>query len=185
MASVISSSPRQLGSNFSDGTLDGRSEDVDTDQGEIGGWLLGLFDQSYDISALIENRDSELLRVVDSGQQDLRISRCRNELLDELADAADEKVVAQVHDEVVITEELLGDEDTVRETERCLLREVGHLDAQIRAVANGVLDLTRRVANDDADVGDTRVANGLQAIEQNRLVGNRHQLLCRRVGDGA
>ena len=99
---MISSSPRQLVS-FSHGTLDGRSEDVDADQGEIGGWFLGLLDQSHDISALIENRDSELLRVVDSGQQDLRIGRGRNELLDELTDAADEKVVAQVHDEVVIT----------------------------------------------------------------------------------
>ena len=39
--------------------------------------------------------------------------------------------------------------------------------------------------DDDADLGDARVGDGLETVEENRLVGDRHQLLGRCVGDGA
>ena len=42
--------------------------------------------------------------------------------VDELGDAADDEVVAEVHDEVVVAEEVAGDEHAVREAERRLLR---------------------------------------------------------------
>ena len=57
------------------------------------------------------------------------------ELLDQLGDAADEEVVAEVHDEVVVAEEILGDEHAVGQAERCFLRDVGDLDAELGAVA--------------------------------------------------
>ncbi len=72
------------------------------------------------------------------------------ELLDEGGDPADDEVVAQVHHEVVVAEELPGDEDRVREAERRVLPDVGDLDAELRAVADGRLDRGRGVADDDA-----------------------------------
>ena len=128
--------------------------------------------------------DAELRRVVDLGEQDLRVVRAGTELVDELGDAADDEVVAEVHDEVVVAEEVLRDEHAVGQAQRGLLLDVGHADAELGAVADGRLDLGRGVADDDADVGDARVADRLEAVEQHRLVGHRHQLLGGGVRDG-
>ena len=50
-------------------------------------------------------------------------------------------------------------------------------------VADRLLDLRRGVADDDADVVDAGVADGLDHAKQDRLVGHRHQLLGAGVGD--
>ena len=72
----------------------------------------------------------------------------------------------------------------MRETERCLLREVGHLDAQIQPspTASWISLAVSPTMMPTSVIPASRMD---QAVEQNRLVGNRHQLLCRRVGDGA
>jgi hypothetical protein len=68
----------------------------------------------------------------------------------EARDAALEEVVAQVHDEAVALQELLGDEHRVREPARRVLADVGHARAEARAVFHRRLDLGVRVAHDDA-----------------------------------
>ena len=96
-----------------------------------------------------------------------------------------EQVVAQVHHEVVVAEELAGDEHAVGQAERRVLRQVRDLQPEARAVADGRHHLVAGVADDDADLADPGRGHGLQPVEQDRLVGHRHQLLGAGVGDGS
>ncbi len=74
--------------------------------------------------------------------------RSRAELVDEVADAADDEVVAEVHDEVVVTEEVPCDQHRVGQAQRLLLRDVGDLQAELRSVADRLLDLGGGVTDD-------------------------------------
>ena len=56
-------------------------------------------------------------------------------------------------------------------------------DAPARAVADRGANLRLRVADDDADVADAGVGDRLDAVEQHRLVGDRHELLGAGVGE--
>ena len=58
------------------------------------------------------------------------------EPVDEGAEVVLEHVVAQVHHEVVVAEEVAGDEHAVGEPAGRVLRDVGDLDAELRAVAD-------------------------------------------------
>ena len=78
----------------------------------------------------------------------------------------------------------MRDQDTMRKPQRRVLRDVGDLDPELRAVANCRTDLFARLANDDANFLDPRLGHGLDAVKQNRFVGNRHQLFGAGVGDG-
>ena len=98
-------------------------------------------------------------------------------LLDQPADAADDEVVAEVHDEVVVGEEVGRDEHGVREAERRILPDVGDGEPERRAVADRGPDLGLRVADDDTCLHDTGVAQRLEPVEEHRLVGDRHELL--------
>ena len=119
------------------------------------------------------------------GQQDLGVGAAALELVDEIGDAADDEVVAEVHDEIVVAEEVARDQDAVRQAERRRLRDVGRLDPERRAVTDRGLDLGVGIAHDDADVGDAGVANRLETVEQHRLVRDRYKLFGRRVGNWA
>ena len=79
----------------------------------------------------VELGDAELARIVDVREQDLRggrLAACspssggaiarRQEAVDEGSEVVLEHVVAEVHDEVVVAEEVAGDEHAVREPER-------------------------------------------------------------------
>jgi hypothetical protein len=60
---------------------------------------------------------------------------------------------------------------------------VGDVQAEGGAVADGRADLVGGVPDDHADVGDAGRRDGLQAVEQDGLVGDGHELLGRGVGD--
>ena len=130
------------------------------------------------------------------GEQDLRggrrpSSRERRlralglEAVDELGEALLQHVVAEVHHEVVVAEEVVGDEHAVGEAERRVLGDVGDLDAEAGAVADRLRISSRGVADDDADLGDPGLGHVLDAVEEDRLVGDRHELLGAGVGDRA
>ena len=101
-----------------DRLVDRAIEQVDTDEGEIGWWLGRLLDQSHDITVVVEDGDAEALRIGYLLQQDLRARRrqlvaSRLELPHEAGQVLFEQVVAEVHDEVVVAQELPGDDDAV------------------------------------------------------------------------
>jgi len=94
-----------------------------------------------------------------------------------------EHVVAEVRHEVVVPEEVPGDEDAMSEAERRVLADVGDLSAPAGTVADRGDDLVGGVAHDDADLLDARLDHVLDAVEQDRLVRHRDQLLRAGVGD--
>src|SRR5206468_578965 len=64
--------------------------------------------------------------------------------------------------------------------------DVGDACAELRAVAGGGADLVARLGgDDDADLVDAGGGDRLDAVEQHRLVGDRHELLGARVRDRA
>ena len=104
MASVISSSPRADGFMARDASrmrLENRYTPTSA-RSDLGSRR--LLDQLGHVPTGIELRDAEALGVAHLGEQDLRTGTGRLELADELADAARDQVVAQVHDEVVGTQ---------------------------------------------------------------------------------
>ena len=123
-------------------------------------------------------------------QQDLRRRRLigsprRLERPHEGTEVLLEQVVAEVHDEVVVAQEVRRDQHAVGKAERFILRDEGDLRPPRGTVTEGGHHLGSRLAHDDADLGDASGHHRLDAVEENRLVGNRNQLLRARVGDGA
>src|SRR4029450_4073090 len=84
-----------------------------------------------------------------------------------------------------VTDEVAADLDGVREPAWCVLLDVRDLDAPPGAVADGGPDFGMGVTDDDADVADAGLGNRLDAVEEHRLVGDRHELLGAGVGQGA
>ena len=109
--------------------------------------------------------------------------RSASKRVDELLEPLLQHVVAEVHDEVVVAEVVAGDQHAVGEPERRVLAEVGDLGAPPRAVADRGHDLVGGVADDDADLLDPGLDHVLDAVEEDRLVGHRHELLGAGVGD--
>ncbi len=157
-------------------------EQVDAYERQIGDVLPRLLDEPNDALA-VEHRDPEPLRLRDLREEDLGVGTVPLELAHESGEALEEHVVAQIHQERLPPHERLRGQHRVRETERRLLREVGHAQVPAGSVANGRLHLVGRRADDDADLGDPRVADRLEREEQDRLVRDRDQLLGLRVGD--
>ena len=116
MASVISSSPRADGSIAADRVVDVGVEEVDADEREVGRRVVRLLDQPHHLAVGVEHGDAELARVVDVREQDLRradpavgagpLRALASKRVDELRQALLEHVVAEVHHEVVVAEEV-------------------------------------------------------------------------------
>ena len=83
------------------------------------GGSLGLLDEPHDVAVRVDLGDAELRGIVDVGEQDLRggrravvvelgrgASRSASKRVDELLEALLEHVVAEVHHEVVVAEEV-------------------------------------------------------------------------------
>src|SRR6476620_10232879 len=123
--------------------MDRGREPVHAGQREIRGRIHGLLDEAHDMTRLIHLRDSEPLRIRDGAQQDLRgrwavitIERrlvraapFRFETINEARDTLLNHVVAEIHDEVVVAEEVAADEDAVAEAEWSVLLDVRDLYA--------------------------------------------------------
>ena len=80
------------------------------------------------------------------------------ERLDQVLDAALQQVVAEVHDEVVVTQKLAGDQHAMGEPERSILRDERERRAKAFAVAERGHHFGPRVA-DDLDILPGQVAD--------------------------
>ena len=173
-------------------------EEVHADQGEVRGRHRRLLDQPEDPAGAVQLRHPELLRVVHVGQQDLgggqeqlvvpelwgrRPGPVGLEPGHEVAEVLLQEVVAEVHDEVVVAQELAGDKHGMGQPERRLLLQVGDLQVPRGAISDGRFDLGGGVADHYPDLLDPGRGDGLEAVEKDGLVGHRHQLLGPGVGD--
>ncbi len=143
--------------------------------------LAWLLDEPHDAVA-IQHRDAETLGLGHAREEDLRVRPVKFELLHEAADPLEQHVVAEVHHERLPRNELARGQHRVRQPERRFLPDVGHVESPRRSVADGRSDLLGRRADHDPDLGDTRVADRAEHVEEDRRVRDRYQLL--RVGVG-
>lgn len=70
----------------------------------------------------------------------------------------------------------------MREPDGPLLRQVGHVEAEGVAVTDGPIDFGGGVTDDDADILDPCVRDGLESLVEDGLVGYRQQLFGGGVG---
>ena len=132
IASVISSSPRARRLDRAHRVVHSRCRRCrrPTSARSDGG-IGGLLDEADDVARCVERGDAELARIVDVREQDLRGRGCRAGFVELRAAVCAaprsgrrslqvllEHVVAEVHDEVVVAEELARDQHAVREPER-------------------------------------------------------------------
>src|SRR4051794_37846825 len=105
--------------------------------------------------------------------------------MDERGEILLEQVVAEVHHEVVVAEELIGDEDAVGEPEGRVLRDECERRAEALTLAQRGDDLCLGITDDHADLGDAGRDHRFDPVEQDRLVGHRNELLRTGVRDRA
>src|SRR4051812_26933419 len=105
--------------------------------------------------------------------------------MDERGEILLEQVVTEVHHEVVVAEELVGDQDAVGEAKRGVLRYERELGAEALTLAERGDDLRPGITDDHADLRDAGRDHRFDPIEQDRLVGHRDQLLGTGVRDRA
>ena len=191
MASVISSSPRAEGAMARTAVVDPPVEQVDADEGEVGRRVVRLLDQVDDVAVVVEAGDAEPLRVGHLLEQDLcrrraglgaappRSARRRSRR------SCCSRLSPRYITKSSSPRKSAGDEHAVRQAERGVLADVGDLGAEGAAVADGRHHLVGGVADDHADLDDPGLDHGLDPVEQDRLVGHRHQLLGAGVGDRA
>ena len=134
IASVISSSPRADGSIARTASWIAGAKRYTPTSARSDGGSAGFSTRRTIVAVHVELGDAELPRVVDVREQDLRgrrlgrprrarvAGRAPREAVDEGPQVLLEHVVAEVHDEVVVAEEVAGDEHAVREAERRVLR---------------------------------------------------------------
>src|SRR5918996_1161916 len=159
-------------------------EQVHADQRQVGDPLLRLLDEP-DHTVPLEHGHPEPLRLADLGQEDLRVRRVPLEPLDEAGDPLEEHVVAEVHHEVVVTEEVPGHDDRVRQPQRLVLGDVGDRQPPRGPIAARGLDLGGGVADHDPHLADPGLGDRLEPVEQDRRVGDGDQLFGAGVGDRA
>ena len=151
MASVISSSPRGDGSIAANGVVDRAVEQVHADEREVARRVGRLLDEPDDVAVGVELGDAEAVRVGHLLEQDLRRRRLgagagRLERVHERAEVLLEQVVAEVHHEVVVAEEVGGDQHAVGEAERRVLRDVGDRGAELRLPSPSAAITSARVS---------------------------------------
>ncbi|CAB4962834.1 unannotated protein [freshwater metagenome] len=110
---------------------------------------------------------------------------CSFEVRDKICEVLLKHVVAEVHHEVVIAEVIGGNKYAVSEAERGVLRDVSNPHPPSRAVTYRGLNLGGSIPDNDADLFDASSGHILNSIEEDWLIGDRHQLLGARMGYGA
>jgi hypothetical protein len=127
-----------------------------------------------------------VLGIRDGREQDQSVGARRAELLDQIDDPVAQQVVAQIHDEGRVAQERLGGEHRVGQAKRRVLLDVLDRDAEGAPVAGGLTDLGAGLGgDDDPDLLDPGRRHRLDAVEEHRLVGHRHELLGAGVGQRA
>ena len=172
MASVISSSPRHDGLRCRTASCtEGLKMYTPTSARLLFG-LLWLLLQADHLPGFVEFRHTEVTRIGHRREHDLRVRPLGAELLYQRGDAADDEVVAEVHDEVVLAKVVPGHEDGVCQAERRRLPDVGGAETKRRAVTYRRLDRLRGIPHHQPDIGNAGIADGLEAVKQDRLISH-------------
>lgn len=153
--------------------------EIEACHGEIRLWLGWLLLEAHGLTLLVELDNAVALGVADIVGKDRRAVRLRGRTLHHDSKVgAVEDVVAQDERTALTREELLADQERLRESFRLRLHGVRDGDAPLRTVAEQALEvrIVRR-RRDHKDVPDTREHQCRQRIVDHRLIIDRHELL--------
>jgi hypothetical protein len=92
------------------------------------------------------------------------------------------KVVAQVHNEVIIAQKFASNKDTVSQPQGRFLRDVRDVHPPTTSIPYGCAYLRTGVTRNYADLGDSSLDHVLNPIKQNRLIRDGYELLCTGMG---
>ncbi len=136
---MISSSPRADGKTARTASRMRGPNRYTPTRAKVGRRIGGLLDQPDNATFAVELRHAEARRVGHLGKEDRRrdLRLAGGESIDQRADVALEKVVDEVHHEVVVAHEVPGDEHRMRKAERRLLSEVGGPHPEGVSVSDG------------------------------------------------
>ena len=146
--------------------------------------VLRLFLDTDDL-AVLDDRNAEPFRVVHPREGEEAVASARLEFVDETLHAADDHVIAEIEDEIVLADEFLRNPHDVGETERGLLRNVGDLHPPLLSVPDGALNFVAVGIANDADLLDTGIDCRFDCVMQNGFIGNRDEMLVLRVRERA
>ena len=165
--------------------------EIEASHGEIRLWLGWLFLEAHGLALLVKLDDAVALGIADVVGKDRRAVRLRSRALHHHSKVgAVEDVVAQDERTALAREELLANQERLREPLRLGLHGVRDGDAPLRAIAEQALEIRIvRRRRDHKDVPDAREHQRRQWIVDHRLVIDGQQLLgcdhCQRVKSGA
>lgn len=153
--------------------------EIEARHGKVGLWLGWLLLEAHGLALLVELDDAVALGVADIVGKDRRAVRLRGRALHHDSEVrAIEDIVAQDERTALAREELLTDQERLREAFRLRLHGVRNRDAPLRAVAKQPLEIRIvRWRRDHKDVPDAREHQCRQRIVNHRLVIDRHELL--------
>src|SRR5579862_6242545 len=95
-----------------------------------------------------------------------------------LGDTRLNEIVAQIHDEVAVAQEVTSGRNGVGESERRRLRDVGDINPPSRTVTHRSFDRRSRVAGDYSEILNSGFGDGLDPVFDHWLVCDWNELLC-------
>lgn len=168
----------------SDHIEDGCAEAVDSHNSKIGGRFGGLFDDAEEPVAM-EDGNAERRRVRHTANDECSGGLTGTKPSNEVANAAAQHVIAKVENERLTRRKFPRKSESMSDTERSWLAEVGEARTERGAVSSGSHDLLGRIAYHDGDVIDSGINQLPQGEEQHRRVADGEELLGPRVGERA
>src|SRR5512139_606408 len=160
-----------------------RRKNINTDKRKVGGRVVGLFDQSYDMSAASHFGDAELSRVFDLFKQDERIGFLLCKLLHKFLYVPADEIIPEVHNKRGLLKELVCSFNRVGKTRRSVLQDVRYPGVPPLAVSHRLFDLIAGLRRyDDAYVADAGMYDVVDAIKKDGPVCNWNKLLCAGIG---
>ena len=146
-------------------------EAVHTRDRQIRRWFFGLLDQTHNLTSFIQNRYAELSRVRDFHQTNHGIAFTGIKRLNVGPNALLEQVVTQVHAKIIARQETFGLFNGVCQSKLLFLQH--KLEFDPRQVLDRLFDvIARQGRNDQTDLGDARIAQVLDGVNDHRFVGD-------------
>ncbi|GAA3036006.1 hypothetical protein GCM10020000_11940 [Streptomyces olivoverticillatus] len=121
--------------------VNGRGEEIHPDDGQVAAWFQGLFHQLQYPAIGIDFGHSEAAGILHLMHDDLGGGAVGGELFGHLGYAVREHIVAEIHDEIIVTQKVAGHGDGVGQAARLVLLDEGQAQPEPRAVAEHIGDL--------------------------------------------
>ncbi len=160
-------------------------EEVDAHQGQVRRGVGRLFDQPDHMAVLVKLGHPKSARVGHLGEKNLGVGSVFVEVPDDVCHSVFDQIVTQVHQAVVTVHERQCQLEGVCQAVGTVLENEVRIYPEAGAIAHSLSHLGAGLGgNDDRHFVNARRGEVVQAVEQNGLIGDRHELFRHRIRDG-